>query len=117
MAETLDSLTSTLEAVRATLTAKRARLGEIRCRRFLCAPDAAGRVECLSMQHLRRSTYLLFAGYSDGRVRQWDVQAEAVVRVFLAGREHDAKCMCFGGDRMFTAGEGGTVQSSYHKGK
>ena len=108
--ETLDSLKGTLEAVRDTAATKRARLAGMRCRRFLCAPETAGRVASVSMQYVKRVGYLLFAGYADGRVRQWDVRSESVVRVFLTGGGNDAACLCFGGDRMFTAGEAGPIK-------
>ena len=110
VAESLDTLKSTLEAVRDTTAAKRARLADMRCRRFLCASETAGRVGCLSMQYVRRIGYLLYAGYSDGRIRQWDVKSESVIRIFLTGVQNDASCLCFGGERMFSAGEGGVIK-------
>jgi WD40 repeat protein len=82
-----------------------------RCRKFLFEPAReVGRVTSLAFTALENKTYGLFAGYSDGKVRQWDINAGCVAHLFMAWIPFSVTSVCLGIGRMYCGYANGLIK-------
>lgn len=90
---------------------QRMRNSLFRCRKFLRVGGRdVGKVLCIAFQKLEGGTYGLFAGYSDGNVRQWDVNGSKVACVVMAHQGSSVTSVTMGVGRLYTGGAEGKIK-------
>ena len=103
-ADALEEERGALDAARREAQQRAAR-NRARAAKFLFAgAEFAGRVTALCCARREGSLELtLFAGYTDGHVRQWDMRAGAVIKMFLRGARADAvTALAVGKGRLYS---------------
>ena len=115
----LDTLNSSMEELEEQIKVlegiQRVRMPRVRnkdrCRRFLCDSDVQlGRVMSVAFGSVRSGPHVVFAGYADSAVRQWDVITKTPICVFLGGTSASLVSLTVDKDKLFTGYSDGAIK-------